>query len=64
MAMTLNDLRDLIPPKCSVGITDKKRSGRPYVDSWEEWMGGRLKTLDVTVLSIESAGYLLLTLDI
>lgn len=62
--MTLNDLREMIPSKCSVGITDKKRSGLPYVDLWEEWMGGRLKTLNVTVLRIESAGYLLLTLDI
>lgn len=62
--MTLNDLRNVIPEICRVGITDRDQSGLPYVDTWENWINGRLKTLDVKVLQIESAGYLLLTLDI
>lgn len=62
--MILNDLKTVIPKNCKVGITDRDNSDLPYVDTWENWINGGLKTLDVKVLQIESAGYLLITLDI
>ena len=62
--MTLSDLKEYIPPDCMVGLIEKDYRGLPFVDTWRNWISGRLKTLDIEVTKIESAGYLLLTLDI
>lgn len=62
--MKLYELKDIILKEEDVGITDKLESDMPFVDSWENWINGGLKTLDVDVLRIESQGYLLIVLNI
>lgn len=62
--MTLEDLKDIIPKDCDVGLTAKSDEDIPYVDKWGNWLNGGVKRLDVEISSISSAGYLLLELDI
>ena len=62
--MKLKDLKDIIPEDCNVGLTDKEQSDLPFVDTWNNWKHGRLKTMDVNIVEISSCGYLLIRLDI
>lgn len=62
--MKLKDLKNVIPGNCDVGLTDKEQSDLPFVDTWNNWMNGGLKTMDVDVIEISSCGYLLIRLDV
>lgn len=62
--MTLEDLKDIIPKDCEVGLMDKAETDLPLVDTWGNWIDGGLKRLDVEILEISSAGYLLIRLNI
>ena len=61
--MKIEDIKDIIPCDCRVGVTDRERKELPFVDSWGNWKNGRLKTFDVEILQITTCGYLLLVLD-
>lgn len=62
--MKLIDLKDIISKDSKVGITAKEYEDLPIVDTWENWINRRFKTLDVEVLSISSCAFILLELKI
>ena len=62
--MKLSDLKDIISPECKVGLIDKQETEIPIVDTWGSWIKGGLKTMGVNVCRIDTAGYLLLVLDL
>lgn len=60
--MKLIDLKDIISKDSTVGITAPDYNDLPIVDTWENWINGGLKTLDVEVISISSCAFILLEL--
>lgn len=62
--MKLIDLKDIISKDSTVGITAVDYDDLPLVDTWENWINGGLKTLDVDVTRISSCAYILLELKI
>lgn len=62
--MKLVDLRNVIEKDCEVGLLDEAESDLPVVDTWNNWINGGLKTLDVEIKSIRAEAYLILVLRI
>ncbi len=62
--MKLIDLEVLIPAEEDVGMVAIGEDSLPIVDTWENWLNGGLKTLDVEISKISSCGYLLLELKV
>lgn len=62
--MKLIDLKDIISKDSTVGITAVDYDDLPLVDTWENWINGGFKTLDVEVARISSCAYILLELKI
>lgn len=62
--MTLEDLKDIIPKDCEVGLVDKAETDLPLVNMRENRISVGLKTLDVEILDISSVGYLFIRLNI
>ena len=62
--MKLIDLKDIISKDSTVGITAPDYDDLPFLDTWENWINGGFKTLDVEVTKISSAACILLELKI
>lgn len=62
--MKLIDLKDIISKDSTVGITAPDYDDLPILDTWENWINGGFKTLDVEVSEISSQACILLELKI
>ncbi len=62
--MKLIDLKDIISKDSDVGITAADYHDLPIVDTWENWINGGFKSLDVEVTRISSCAYILLELRV
>lgn len=62
--MKLIDLKNIITKDSTVGITAVDYDGLPIMDTWENWINGGFKTLDMEVKSISSQACILLELKI
>lgn len=62
--MRLIDLKNIISKDSTVGITAPDYNDLPILDTWENWINGGLKTLDVEVTKISSQACILLELKI